>query len=61
MIIPITQNQLLSLPVSRLQRLFDYVSKNFGIDEFLDYFLETDEGKELLADIKNRLSSATRE
>ncbi len=55
MIVPLSQNQLLTWPLQGPDSLFNYLSGVTGVKEFFDYFWSTEEGRKLAAETRRRI------
>jgi hypothetical protein len=55
MVTPISKNQMLIWPLSKVDEVNEYFSKVIGIDNFFEYLDSTKEGRSLSSKIKNRL------
>jgi hypothetical protein len=52
---PISKNQMLVWPVSRIDEIPKYLSKVLGFDDFIEYLESTPEGKTLYSQVENKL------
>jgi len=60
MIVPLSQNQLLTFPLQGRDRLFNYLSGVTGVTEFFDYFWSTEEGRKLAAKTRRRIKDSSK-
>jgi len=52
---PISRNEMLAWPLSKVDEIQKYFSKVIGFDEFAEYLAHTNEGRKLSSQIENRV------
>lgn len=52
---PVSENHILAWPLSKADEIREYFSRVIGFDEFLEYLDQTEEGRRLSSEIKDRI------
>ena len=60
MVKPVTKDAMLVWPLSKADEMQQYILNIMGFEEFVDYLVNTDEGKRLLTDSKRRIKQLSK-
>ena len=55
LVAPISENQMLIWPLSKVDEIQEYMIRVIGLEEFMEYMLQTDDGKGFMLGAKNQL------
>ena len=61
LIVPLTQNEILAFPLSKVTEIHDLVLNSLGMQDFFEYIFSTEEGKKWIEDIKNEVEKRIEE